>query len=565
MINIRRKLVCSRYARTLMKSKHNRAETSNIEHVLSLFDLKSVDGRTFGKQVSEIADTFLQSGRVTSAGSSALVRDKLLDTSMPEEPVSPGAYLDYIEHGVVSHATNVACPRFVGHMTSALPLFIQHVGRLMLAMNQNTVKLETSKSLTYLERQVLAIMHRFVFRFEHKVYDEHVQNSASTLGMITSGGTVANVNALWCARNRALGPERDFAGVEAEGLAAALKHYGFSGAVVVGSSLMHYSLEKAVGLLGLGTRSLRRVQVNHRNQVDLKSLKDVLDECKRRKQLIVALIGVAGTTDSGAIDPLPEMADIANEYGIHFHVDAAWGGAMLFSREHGSKLAGIERSDSVTFDGHKQLYLPMGIGMVLFRDPKIAAHIEKQAHYIVRPGSFDLGRRSLEGSRPGMVLLLHAALNLIGRRGYEALIDEGIRKAQYLVRALTARAEFQVLVQPQMNIVLYRYLPRPYRSDGASHNLSENDQLLINDLNEALQRRQRRAGLTFVSRTTLDCTCHGHTIPLVALRAVLANPLTTEEDIEAVLDDQIRLAECLELEKHSMAERQPPQHASIHA
>jgi putative pyridoxal-dependent aspartate 1-decarboxylase len=392
-----------------------------------------------------------------------------------------------------------------------------------------------------------------------------VQNSASTVGMITSGGTVANVNALWCARNRALGPERDFAGVEADGLPSALEHYGYRGAVVVGSSLMHYSLEKAVGLLGLGTRFLRRVQVNHRNQVDLKALKDVLAECKRRKQLILALIGVAGTTDSGAIDPLPEMADLASEYGTHFHVDAAWGGAMLFSREHGSKLAGIERADSVTFDGHKQLYLPMGIGMVLFRDPKMAVHIEKQAHYIVRPGSFDLGRRSLEGSRPGMVLLLHAALNLIGRRGYEALIDEGIRKAQYLVRTLTTRPEFEVLVQPQMNIVLYRYLPQQYRSDGALHNLSEHDQLVINELNESLQRRQRRAGLTFVSRTTLDCTCHGHTIPLVALRAVLANPLTTEEDIKAVLDEQIRLAECLEMEKQSMAERLPHQHAGAHA
>jgi glutamate decarboxylase len=548
-----------------MNFKHDRAKTSNIDDVLHLFDLKNEDGRIFGKRVSEIAYTFLQSGRVTSAGSSALVREQMLDTSMPEESGSPGAYLDYIERDVVSPATNVACPRFIGHMTSALPLFIQHIGRLMLAMNQNTVKLETSKSLTYLERQVLAIMHRFVYRLEHHFYDEHVQNSVSTLGMITSGGTVANINALWCARNRALGPQRDFAGVEAEGLAAALEHYGYSGAVVVGSSLMHYSLEKAVGLLGLGTRSLRRVQVNRRNQVHLKALKDVVEECKRRKQLIVALIGVAGTTDSGAIDPLPEMADIANEYSTHFHVDAAWGGAMLFSREHESKLAGVERADSVTFDGHKQLYLPMGIGMVLFRDPKIAAYIEKQAHYIVRPGSFDLGRRSLEGSRPGMVLLLHAALNIIGRRGYETLIDEGIRKAQYLVHAVTARPEFEVLVQPQMNIVLYRYLPRQYRSDGVLHNLSEHDQVVINELNESLQRRQRRAGLTFVSRTTLDCMCDGHTVPLVALRAVLANPLTTEEDIKAVLDDQVRIAECLEFENQSIAVRSLHDGADVHA
>ncbi|MFL6352866.1 MAG: aminotransferase class V-fold PLP-dependent enzyme [Bryobacteraceae bacterium] len=546
-----------------MNSKHDRANTTDIDWVLSLFDLDSVEGRAFDQQLSKLANQFLQSEHFTSPGSSALVRDKLLDTRMPEDPLSPGAYLDYIEADIVSEAMNVASPRFVGRMTSALPSFVRHVGHLMLAMNQNTVKLETSKSLTYLERQVLAIIHRFVYRFEPSFYAEHVQNSASTLGMITSGGTVANITALWCARNQALGPQRDFAGVEAEGIPAALAHYGYAGAVVIGSSLMHYSLEKAVGVLGLGTRSLRRVPVNHQNQVDLKALKDVLAECKRRKQLVVAIIGVAGTTDSGAIDPLAEMADLANEYGTHFHIDAAWGGAMLFSREHGPKLAGIEGADSVTFDGHKQLYLPIGIGMVLFRDPRMAANIEKQARYIVRPGSFDLGRRSLEGSRPAMVLLLHAALNLIGRRGYEALIDEGIRKAQYLVQTIAGRPEFEVLVQPQMNIVLYRYLPRRYRSNSMLHDLSEDDQVVINEFNQRLQQRQRRAGLTFVSRTTLECTCPGHTVPVVALRAVFANPLTTQRDIEAVLDDQVRLAESLESENQSMAVRLPPRAARV--
>ena len=99
-----------------------------------------------------------------------------------------------------------------------------------------------------------------------------------------------------------------------------------------------------------------------------------------------------------------------------------------------------------------------------------------------------------------------------------------------------------------MNIVLYRYLPRQYHSDSGLHHLSEHDQVVINGMNEALQRQQRRAGLTFVSRTKLDCTCDGNTVPLVALRAVLANPLTTEEDLESVLDEQIRLADVLEPE-----------------
>ncbi|MHC5832804.1 MAG: pyridoxal-dependent decarboxylase, partial [Nostoc sp.] len=95
------------------------------------------------------------------------------------------------------------------------------------------------------------------------------------------------------------------------------------------------------------------------------------------------------TTDSGGVDYLAEIADITQEAHVHFHVDAAWGGPLIFSQQHRHKLAGIERADSVTIDGHKQLYLPIGIGMVFFRDPYKAEAIEKQASYTMRKGSFD--------------------------------------------------------------------------------------------------------------------------------------------------------------------------------
>jgi glutamate decarboxylase len=142
-------------------------------------------------------------------------------------------------------------------------------------------------------------------------------------------------------------------------------------------------------------------------------------------------------------------------------------------------------------------------------------------------------------------------LNLIGRRGYEVLIDEGIRKAQYLVRCIQARPEFELLVSPDMNIVTYRYLPSQYRSRHPLEHLSDEDQRLISQTNESLQRVQRRAGRTFVSRTTIDRGYHGRTVSLVALRAVLANPLTTEADIKAVLDDQVDLGKTFEVNERT--------------
>lgn len=184
----------------------------------------------------------------------------------------------------------------------------------------------------------------------------------------------------------------------------------------------------------------------------------------------------------------------------------------------------------------------MGIGMVFLRDPYIATAIEKQASYTMRKGSFDLGKRALEGSQPGMALFLHAGLNLLGLKGYEFLIDEGIRKTQYMADRICSMPEFELLAKPDTNLLLYRYIPEPLRELVAKKQLTEIDNQVINNFNECLQKTQRQIGNTFISRTTKSATTFGKEIPVIALRAVIANPLTKEEDIDAVLNDQIQIA-----------------------
>src|SRR5205085_1885057 len=109
-------------------------------------------------------------------------------------------------------------PRFIGHMTSALPAFVGPLGRLITALNQNVVKLETSDALAFQERHAIAILHRLVYGREQAFYDAHVQNAESTLGTIVSGGTLGNISAIWCARNRRLGPREGFAGIHQTGM-----------------------------------------------------------------------------------------------------------------------------------------------------------------------------------------------------------------------------------------------------------------------------------------------------------------------------------------------------------
>lgn len=491
--------------------------------------------------VDYLCAEFLSTPSASSGVPLGALVEQFSSSEVVEHPVSFAEYLDRLDRDVVRHSTRTCSPTYVGHMTSALPYFVRPLAKLVTVLNQNPVKVETAKSLSPCERQTLSMLHRLVYDLPPAFYERHGQDPASTLGIIGSGGTLANVTALWCARNASLGPSGGFAGVEVEGMAAALRFYGYRDAVVIGSTLMHYSFDKAAGLLGIGTRNLVRVPVDARGSIRVDELRRVVEECIRERRHVIAIVGVAGTTDAGSIDPLREVARVARDAGVHFHVDAAWGGVLAFSRRHRHLLDGIEDADSVTIDGHKQMYTPMGTGVLLCRDPYLARSVEKHARYILRKGSVDLGRRALEGSRPGSVLHLHAALHLIGRHGFEQLIEDGMRKARYMADQVRARPGLDLLMEPQTNILLYRHLPsgreaQPGESAEARHDHEETSQL-----NTWIQKIQRQEGRSFVSRTMLDLDGNG-TMPTVALRAVLANPLTREPHIDAVLDEQEAIA-----------------------
>jgi len=433
-------------------------------------------------------------------------------------------------------------PRCMGHMSSVLPAFALMLTNLVVGINQNLVKREASKSFALIERQAAGIFHRLVYGFPRDFYHQHVHSNDAILGIMASGGTLANITALWIARNRCLGRQNGFAGVEKEGMRAALDHYGYADAVLIGSKLMHYSVDKAAALLGVGERNVMRVPVDDSYRVDIGKLRKMIDRCILRKQCVPAVIGVAGTTDCGSVDPVADMGSVARDARMHFHVDAAWGASLLFSNAHRSKLTGIEQADSVTVDGHKQLYMPLGTSMLVLRDPAAAKVIEKEARYMLQPRSGDLGKCSVEGSRPGRALLMHAAVHIIGHHGYEILVDENLRKAHYMAALVRSRQEFQLLCDPQTNIVLYRYLV-------VSGRLRVPANSRINDLNERIQNAQHRAGRTFVSRTVIEKSFGLRRLSLVALRAVIGNPLTTEEDIAAVLADQLQIV--TEIEQRS--------------
>ena len=479
-------------------------------------------------------------------GSAASGHPLFSDTfQIPIDGTPENEYFHRLLTEVVPFAAPVSSPRCFANMTTAVPDVLKAIAELALALNQNMVKREASGILTTLERQSLAQVHQLLYHLPPFFYREHTEAASSTLGIFSSGGTSSNITALWVARNCRLGPTHDFHGIERQGIAAAFSAHGCRRAVIIGSDLMHYSIDKAASLLGLGEEACIKVPVDARGRIDLLHLRRTIADCQTNGDRIVALVGVAGTTDMGSIDPLDEMANLAEEAGAHFHVDAAWGAPFLFSRRYGSLLKGIERADSVTVDGHKQMHLPIANSFVLFRDPQRAAVIEKSTRYMLHSQSGDLGARSLEGSRACSGLLLHAALHLIGRRGYERWIEDSIVKARNLAGRILASHVFELLVEPETNIVVYRYVHPELYAAAARGQLSPEQNAHLNAVNEAIHREEAAAGQFSVSRTTLDYQSAGERVGVTALRVVMANPRTTEDDISGLLEEQAALGRSL--------------------
>ncbi|MEY4631257.1 MAG: hypothetical protein RIQ81_1377 [Pseudomonadota bacterium] len=526
-----------------------KAEAS-LDHLRRVFTVPEGEESTLAaieREISRNLAGFLRDHIVSEERAPAKLEQDFMDSALPEDPCFVSDQAKFLLDKVVAQSVHTASPAFIGHMTSAIPYFMLPLAKIMFALNQNTVKIETSKAFTPLESQVLGMLHRLIYgkdaaRFSDAFYRKWIQNRDHALGVFCSGGTVANLTGLWVARNRLLALRDGFAGVSEDGLIAGLRAWGFDDLAVLVSKRGHYSLKKSCDILGLGKKNLVAVNtIDHK--IDIADLRRKIDELKSRRVGIVALVGVAGTTETGHVDPLAEMADIAAQHGIHFHVDGAWGGPTLFSHRYRDLLAGIEHADSVTIDAHKQLYVPVGAGMTLFKDPLALDAVEQTAQYIIRKGSRDLGKHTLEGSRPGMAMLVHSGLHVLGRRGYEMLIDLGIGKAGQFAKMIQATPDFELTTIPELNLLTYRYLPDWARSalSHASPTAAQRINDALSELTEQLQKTQRARGKTFVSRTRFELPQH-HEQACTVFRVVLANPLTTRQVLAEILEEQRELA-----------------------
>ncbi len=440
---------------------------------------------------------------------------------------------------VLAHTPDLAHPLYMGHMTQALPWFSPLIDALTAKLNQNQVKVETAFASTLVERQTLGWLHRLVYDGSEAFYQAHLTPQAPALGNMVSGGTIGNLTALAVALETALPGARE------EGLVHALAQHGFKGAAVVGSARMHYSLKKAMATLGLGAKALHTMPVGPDNQMCAKAARLRVAELQAANIKVIAIVGVAGATETGTVDPLPDLAAVARDAGCWFHVDAAWGGALLLSRAHKGVLAGIEQADSVVLDGHKLFYVPMATGSIVFRDPAALGALRHNANYILRQHSGDLGQTSLEGSRRFDALKLWATIKLLGTDTYEAMFSRASAQTRAMCALIDAHPDFELITSSDTFILTYRYVPASYRAaldaalDADDAPALANLQTQLNELNAHLQGALKQSGEGFTSRTVLESTRYAG--PTVVLRLVLTNMLATDAHLAALLAMQTAL------------------------
>ncbi len=517
----------------------------SLEHLFRVFTKPEHKDSKLAQIEQHLSDNildFLSQHVVTKKPSLEEVEKDFANAKVPESPEFVSTHAETLLDKLVAHSVNTYSPTFIGHMTSALPYFHLPLSKLMVGLNQNLVKIETSKAFTPLERQVLGMLHNLVYDRSEAFYEQHLHSAQHALGAFCSGGTIANITALWVARNKLLGPQPGFAGVAKAGLAAAYRFHNINHLGVMCSKRGHYSLSKAVDALGLGREQLIALPAPQQTLDPEKALR-AGKRYQEEGNKLLAIVGVGGTTETGHVDPLDELADVAEQLGCWFHVDAAWGGATLFSSQYRDRLKGIERADSVTIDAHKQMYVPMGAGMALFKDPENANAVRHHAQYILRAGSKDLGATTLEGSRNGMAMMVYSALHIFGRRGYELLIDRSIQKAKAFADMIDKPPDFELTTSPTLSLLTYRVCPQALQ-----HTLKQVDDSTRDEINEkidtlvvSVQKQQREAGKSFVSRTRLEAPDYPAKC-ITVFRVVLSNPLTSHNDLAAILAEQHLLA-----------------------
>ena len=393
-------------------------------------------------------------------------------------------------------------PRFFGYVASPSTPIGAYGDLIASALNANITCWRSGPAGTELERMVVRWLGSLI----------HYDREAN--GLLTSGGSMANMIALLIASRRKSGADASRRGLWNSGPPM----------TVYASEEVHMSIPKAADILGFGRDQVRVIECDDRQRMRVDLLRQRIEADLREGLRPFCVVGSAGTVNTGVVDPLADIAGVAREFDLWFHVDGAYGAPGVLDERKRTLFKGIERADSVSLDPHKWLYVPVDAGCLLFRDAAAAraAFNTEDADYIKTHGysdeeAFAFWDYGVELSRRFRALKVWLTLQYYGSRRIAEAISDDILLAEYLGEVVTNADDFELLAPVELSICCFRYVP-----PGANNSDAELDRL-----NASLMELVQKGGRAYVSNATVNGR--------FALRACLTNFRTTKSDIDTTI------------------------------
>ena len=417
-------------------------------------------------------------------------RGQSTDLSLPLEGNGSQSILDDIDE-FLRQCVRTNRPEFMNPLWGGLNV-AGFAGEVIAALtNQSMYTYELSPIATLIEQAIVERMMEIV-------------GYAEGFGTLTTGGSNGNMMGMLCAR-QASHPMSSITGFDGS------KYVAFV------SAEAHYSVLMSANVVGIGYQNLVKVACDSRGRMKPESLVEEIVRARTNGQTPFCIIATSGTTVRGAFDPLKEIANIAHDNNIWLHVDAAWGGSSLFSKRFRKLMDGVELADSVCWDAHKMMGMPLICSVFLTKSKDtlraVCAHGDA-AHYLFHEDTkdIDLGRYSLQCGRRNDSLKLWIAWREIGDAGWAKMVERYCDLSDYLEALVAKSQHLTMMSERRWTNVCFRF---------------ESENLDLNELNTEIRNRLMREGVHLVSRSNIGED--------VVIRAVVANPLIDESVLESLV------------------------------
>jgi aromatic-L-amino-acid/L-tryptophan decarboxylase len=456
--------------------------------------------RRLAEKVTQLTADYLREldSRPISPSTTGGETERLFCTPLSEKGVGADALAglqDVIEH---SRAQN---GRFFGYVLGSGEPVAAVADLFASVLNQNVTAWRSGPAAATLERTVVGWLAQAI-------------GCAGFRGSLTGGGSSANLMALAMAREARM-PANE-AGVRS-----------VPQGVVYASEEVHMSIPKSIALLGIGRHNLRLIPTDDEFRLIPRELEQAIQRDKAEGKIPIAVVASAGTVNTGAIDPLPEIAVIAHRHGVWMHVDGAYGALAAIATP--GNFAGMDLADSLSLDPHKWLYQPLDCGCLLYRDANAAhaafAHTGDYAKALTNDPveGFAFFEESLELSRRFRALRLWLSLRYHGLQAFRAAIEKDLDLARRLASAVATRPDLELLARGELSAVCFRYR--------GTKSLAEEE---FNRRNAAILERVIQRGRVYLSNATLRGK--------FCLRACIVNHRTTADDVDSVIPEVLAAA-----------------------